>query len=125
MNIFERSIRAKLRFNHSQGRFSVEDLFDLDVVLLDSMYKKLNKDLGTSNEESLLDTKTPENTVIELKISLIKHIVESKLVAKKAAELRALNKEKKTKLIAYLADKQDEGLKNLSEEELKAKIEEL
>ena len=53
MNIFERATRMSLRFNF-KGLISVEDLWDLSLQDLDSIYKILNSKLKQSSEESLL-----------------------------------------------------------------------
>ena len=53
MNIFEFAARNKMRFAF-KGMLSVEDLWDLDVKNLDSIFQGLNSQLKQTKEEGLL-----------------------------------------------------------------------
>ena len=85
MNIFEYATRNKVRFPF-KGMISVEDLWDLSLANLDSIYKTLNKQVKQSEEESLLSTKASVDTELEVQIAIVKHIVSVKLTEKEAAE---------------------------------------
>lgn len=58
MELFEIAIRNKYRFPF-KGWISTEDLWDLSVQNLDSIFKTLNKEFKTTGEESLLGTRPP------------------------------------------------------------------
>ena len=75
--MFEIATRKKLRFNF-KGLKSVEELWDLSLTDLDSIFKGLNSEFKKSQEESLLDTKSEEDKLVELKIQIIKYIVNVK-----------------------------------------------
>lgn len=122
--MFEKATRLKLRFNY-KGVCTVEDLWDLSLKNLDSMFKELNSQLKTQKEESLLDTKSNEDTVLELKIAIIKHIVEVKLNENKAKTERLEKVARKQKLLEIIAEKQDEQLKNMSLDDLTKLVDEL
>ncbi len=115
--MFEQASRLKLRFDY-RGLCNVEDLWDLSVEQLDSIYRKLNYELKDIKEESLLEKKSQKDKILELKVDLIKHIVKIKLDEEKAQEERILKSERKQKLFNIIAEKQDDNLKNLSIEEL-------
>ena len=72
--IFEYATRNKVRFPF-EGMISVEDLWDLSLTNLDSIYKTLNKQVKQSEEESLLSTKASVDTELEVQIAIVKHIV--------------------------------------------------
>ena len=72
--IFEFATRNKVRFPF-KGMISVEDLWDLSLTNLDSIYKTLNKQVKQSEEESLLSTKASVDTELEVQIAIVKHIV--------------------------------------------------
>ena len=123
-NIFEFAVRNKLRFPY-KGLITVEDLFDLSLTNLDSIYKTLNKQVKQSEEESLLSTKASVNTELEVQIAIVKHIVSVKLSEKEAAEKASAKKAQKQKIMSIIATKQDEALQNSSIDDLKKMLDEL
>ena len=123
-NIFEFASRNKLRFPF-KGMISVEDLWDLSLTNLDSIYKTLNKQVKQSEEESLLITKASVDTELEVQIAIVKHIVSVKLEEKEAAEKASAKKAQKQKIMSIIATKQDEALQNSSIDDLKKMLDEL
>lgn len=122
--IFEFATRNKVRFPF-KGMISVEDLWDLSLTNLDSIYKTLNKQVKQSEEESLLSTKTSVDTELEVQIAIVKHIVTVKLEEKDAFEKASAKKAQKQKIMSIIATKQDEALQNSSIDELKKMLDEL
>ena len=123
-NIFEFASRNKVRFPF-KGMISVEDLWDLSLTNLDSIYKTLNKQVKQSEEESLLSTKASVDTELEVQIAIVKHIVSVKLAEKEAAEKVSAKKAQKQKIMSIIATKQDEALQNSSIDDLKKMLDEL
>ena len=123
-NIFEYASRNKVRFPF-KGMISVEDLWDLSLINLDSIYKTLNKQVKQSEEESLLSTKASVDTELEVQIAIVKHIVSVKLAEKEAAEKSSAKKAQKQKIMSIIATKQDEALQNSSIDDLKKMLDEL
>lgn len=123
-NIFEYATRNKLRFEF-RGLISVEDLWDLSLTNLDSIYKKLNKEIKQSEEESLLSTKTSVDVELSTKIEIVKYIVNIKLKEREAKEQAAIQKERKQKIMAIIASKKDEALQNASIEDLQKMLDEI
>jgi hypothetical protein len=124
MNIFEYAVRNKIRFPF-KGMISAEDLWDLSLANLDSIYKTLNKQVKQSEEESLLVTKTNVDTELEVQIAIVKHIVSVKLEEKEAREKAAAKNAQKQKIMAIIATKEDEALQNSSVDDLRKMLEEL
>ena len=124
LNIFEYAVRNKVRFPF-KGMISVEDLWDLSLTNLDSIYKTLNRQVKQSEEESLLCTKTSVDTELEVQIAIVKHIVSVKLEEKENAEKASAEKAQKQKIMSIIATKQDEALQNSSIDELKKMLDEL
>ena len=122
--IFEYATRNKVRFPF-KGLISVEDLWDLSLVNLDSIYKTLNKQVKQSEEESLLGTKANVNVELEVQIAIVKHIVAVKLAEKEASEKAAAKKAQKQKIMSIIATKENEALQNSSLEDLKKMLDEL
>ena len=123
-NIFEYAVRNKIRFPF-KGMISAEDLWDLSLANLDSIYKTLNKQIKQSEEESLLVTKTNVDTELEVQIAIVKHIVSVKLEEQDAREKAAAKKAQKQKIMAIIATKEDEALQNSSVDDLRKMLEEL
>lgn len=124
MNIFEFAARNKVRFPF-KGMISVEDLWDLSLTNLDSIYKTLNKQVKQSEEESLLSTKENVNTELEVQIAIVKHIVSVKLAEKEAAEKASAKKAQKQKIMSIIATKENEALNNMPIDDLKKMLDEI
>jgi CHASE3 domain sensor protein len=122
--MFESAIRNKFRFPF-KGQVSTEDLWDLTVKDLDSIFKTLNAQKKRVSEESLLSVITAEDEELESKIEIIKHIVSVKLVEAEARVLAKEKKEQKQKIMSIIASKKDEALQNKSIDELEAILGEL
>ena len=123
-NIFEYAVKNKVRFPF-KGMISVEDLWDLSLTNLDSVYKTLNKQVKQSEEESLLTTKTSVDTELEVQIEIVKYIVSVKLKEQEAREKAAAKKAQQQKIMSIIATKEDEALQNTSVEDLKKMLDEL
>ena len=123
-NIFEYVTRNKVRFSF-RGMISVEDLWDLSLTNLDSIYKELNKQSKQSEEESLLNIKTQEDELLNVQIEIVKHIVSVKLAEKEAREKASAKKVQKQKIMSIIAAKQDEALQNSSIDDLQKMLDEL
>lgn len=124
MNIFEKAVREKTRFNF-KGLISVEDLWDLPLESLDSIWCTLESDLEKLPKKSLLATSTKQRDEIEFKQEIIKHIVETKKAEKLANEQAKANATKKQMVLDIIEAKQNDDLKNMSVEELKKLAESL
>lgn len=122
--IFEFATRNKVRFPF-KGMISVEDLWDLSLTNLDSIYKTLNKQAKQSEEESLLSTKETVDTELEVQITIVKYIVSVKLAEKEAAEKTLAKKIQKQKIMSIIATKENEALQNSSIDDLKKMLDEL
>lgn len=124
MSLFEVAAREKYRFPY-KGMISTEDLWDLSVNALDSIFKTLNKERKNADEESLLDVKDNVDTTLENKIAIIKYVVNVKQAEAAEKLLEREKKQQKQKIMNLIAKKQDETLENMSQEELLKKLSEL
>jgi hypothetical protein len=115
--MFEQASRLKVRFPY-KGMCTVEDLWDIPLKGLDSIFKAVNAQNKLQSEESLLETKNPANTILDLQIAIVKHVVAVRLQEKKDRENAAENAARKQKVMEIIERKQDQALENLSIEEL-------
>nr|DAH47315.1 MAG TPA: hypothetical protein [Bacteriophage sp.] len=123
-NLFELATRCKYRFPY-RGQITIEDLWDLHPTDLDSVFKTLNAEAKKASEESLLEPKTEKDEELSNKIEIIKYIVSTKLAEQAAKESEKANKEKKQKLLAIKARREEAALENISDEQLNKMINEL
>lgn len=124
MNIFEMATRNKFRFPY-KGLISVEDLWDLGQVQLDSVYKNLNKEIKQIQEESLLSAKNSEDAELQAKIDIVEYIFTVKQKEAIQRSIDAENAVKKRHIMEILAQKQDDSLMGKSEDELRKMLKEL
>ena len=116
-NIFEMATRNKYRFPY-KGMISVEDLWDLNQTQLDSIYKALNKEVKANQEDSLMFSQTQTDLDLQAKIEIVRHIYSTKEQDAARRTAAAENAEKKRRILEILEQKQEDSLKNKSEEEL-------
>jgi len=123
MNIFEKAVKGKYRFPF-KGSITVEDLFDLSVTDLDTVFKSLNSQVKQVKEESLLSTrtKTKSEDVLETSIEIVKYIVTEKLTAAEKAQADKVKSVELQKLYAILEEKKNIELADKSPEEIQSMI---
>lgn len=124
VNMFEVATRSKFRFPY-KGQISVEDMWDLSLPALDSVFKALNSQMKQVKEESLLSTKSKADETLELQIEIVKYIVSVKLAEKEAKEKAVANKEMRQKIMQIKATRQDKALLEASDEDLDKLLAEL
>ena len=123
-DLFVKATRKKFRFPF-KGMISIEDLWDLNVVNLDTIFKTLNGEAKKAKEDSLLSTKSTEDKELDEKIEIIKYIVSVKLAEADKREKDAAIREEKRRIQEILANKKDEALQKKSVEELEAMLNKL
>ena len=123
-NLFEIASRKRYRFNY-KGVMTVEDLWNLRVEDLDAIFKALNRQKKTADEESLLAVRSVEDQDLANKIELVKYIVSVKLAEAEQRKTAAANREQRDKILAIMAKKQDAKLENMDLAELEAELEKL
>lgn len=123
--MFEKATRMKMRFGTVKGLLSVEDLWDLSLSDLNKIAKDLNKQIKSADEEDFLKVTSKEDERTKLAFEIVLYILNTLKDEKEARDNMAKKKKEKEKLLSILERKQEESLENLSEEELRKKIEEL
>lgn len=125
-DIFVTASKHKFRYPY-KGLISTEDLWDLNLEQLDSIYKILVKTAKDLHEDSLMPVtgQTEGDTVLEMKIAIVKYIFEEKVEAARRMEAAVANEAKKRRILEVLAKKQDDSLNDMSEEELRNMLDDL
>lgn len=123
-NLFEIATRNRYRFNY-KGVMTVEDLWSLRVEDLDAIFKMLNRQKKTADEDSLLATKSAEDQDLANKIDIVRYIVSVKLAEAAERVSAAEKKAQRDKIIEIVAKKKDKALEDMGIEDLMKKLEEL
>jgi hypothetical protein len=122
--MFEKASRLKLRFEY-KGNSTTEDLWDIPLTELDTMFGELRKLQQATDGESLLKEKKGLTDILLLKISIIKHVVLTRLQELQTRKDEFDKKARKKRLLHIIADKQDASLQEKSIEELTKLVEDL
>lgn len=123
-NLFEIATRNRYRFNY-KGVMTVEDLWSLRVEDLDAIFKMLNRQKKTADEDSLLTTKSAEDQDLANKIDIVRYIVSVKLAEAAERVSAAEKKAQRDKIMEIVAKKKDKALEDMGIEDLMKKLEEL
>lgn len=116
--MFEVALKNKFRFPF-KGMVNTEDLYDLSVRDLDTIFKTLNTEVKKVKEESLLTTKSKEDTELETKIEIVKYIFTEKVKEQEERKLAKENADKKQRIMELINNKQEAELANRTIDELK------
>lgn len=123
MNVFEYATRRKVRFPF-KGQISTEDLWDLSLENLDSIYKTLKAQVKAEQGESLLRKASPNDELLEAQIEVVTHIVNVKLAEREARQKDRERRERNARIKEIIAQKQDADLQSKSVEELEKMLDE-
>lgn len=122
--MFEAATRLRFRFETPMGVLQVEDLWDLPLTSvkganLDDIARSLHRQLKNDDNVSFVKTESKSDPVIQAKFDLVKHIIDVRLVENAAARKKQDDAAQRQKILAIMADREDDNLKNLPVEELR------
>ena len=134
INLFEYATRYDVRFQTVKGVITVGQLWDLPLRSakqpgfdLDTVARTVNDELEKLTTESFVDDggDSSDRKHYQIALDIVKHII----AVKKQENAERLDDSRraaeKERLTAILADKQDNQLKDLSVEEIQARLADL
>ena len=127
-NSFMEASRLKLRFATVSGVASTEDLWKLPyntLVTMEDELKDLVEKSTTKGSRRTNAVKSAEDKKNELRLEIIKEVLNELDKENDAAKVRAATKEKLQKLLELRVAKENEALGSLSLAEIDAQIAEL
>ena len=124
INIFEAASKNKYRYPY-KGLITTEDLWDLTPAQLDIVYKALNKGVSEAQVSSLMHKVTEVDAELLNKIEIVKYIFNAKEAEAEARKNDAAKHAKKQRILDILAQKQEDALQRMSEDDLKKMLDEL
>lgn len=125
MELFEKGTRRKLRFAvGSLANINIEDLFDVPLESLDERYQELNREVDAGQGDSLLAARKPTTAFRNLKLrcAIIKRVIEIRLADAERAGKAAVTRERTQELLRLRKDRQNDGDKELTIEEIDAQL---
>jgi len=126
--MFEKAVRMKLRFDSPQGALSVEDLWELPLTStkgrasLNDVAKVVARQLKSEGEEDFVNPQSGADKVLQFKLDLVKHVIQTRQAENEAERNLAERKEKKARLLELISRKQDQQLEAKSMEELQQMV---
>lgn len=124
-NIYKQAVFSGLRFNLGNGEVTVCDLPYFTLENLDAAYTKLHQELESSSKATLLRPKTKITEALELKMAIIKDIVETKQSEDEIAKQRQEKSILASKIREELALRKERALGEKPDDELLALLNEL
>lgn len=123
--MYKKALQSKLRFATSKGKLTTEDLFELSLTDLNNLAVALDKKLSETPRKSFIADLTPDTAEDELRLSILKDVITTKLIEKNNAQEAKAKAAEKAQLAEILHRKKNQALENLSIEELEAKLQAL
>ena len=127
MNIFEKASKVKLKFPSKLGKsaISVSDLWDLPLtskngLSLDSLAIASHKAIKETAEVSFVSSTRSSNTEEELRLEILKHIIDVRLQENAAVVDRKAKAEKIKRLDSLIESKENEIDSSKTIEQLRA-----
>lgn len=117
MNCIEKGTKLKLRFP-IKGQCSIEDLWDIDLPLLDEFAMSLETDLE-KKQKSYIVKKTVKNPTNKLMFDITVRIIDIRIAEIQKNEQSQENKLLREQAARILANREDSAMEELSDKELK------
>jgi hypothetical protein len=122
MDNFKLASQQKLRFQTAKGLLTTEQLWDLSLEELDALAVSLETEHKESGKKSFLTKTSVKDKTAKLRFDVALDVLHTKVdEAQAALEAREI-KEHNKKIIALIADKQDESMKGKSIKQLEAML---
>lgn len=122
MENFKQASKEKLRFVTNKGVLSTEQLWDLSLEELDSLTVSLEALHKESGKKSFLVKTSVKDKTAKLKFDVALEVLTTKLEEENALAEAKETKMHNEKIIALIAEKQDETLKGKSISQLKSML---
>lgn len=125
MSIFQRAAKAKLRFPTNKGSINTEDLYDIPLTTLDKLAVALHTKLESTETKSFLSAVPTSDTKTRLQFEVAKGVLDERLATAATNAAAGEKREQKQRILALIANKQDEQFAGQTIEELTAALDKL
>lgn len=121
-NTFVKATKRKVRFQTTKGSLSTEDLWDLSLESLDKIAVAIDEEIQKEGRRSFIATRTTSNTLNNLKLDVLKYIIQAKQEEEETKKVRADKLARKKFLESLLEKKKVAALETLSAEEIEKQL---
>ena len=119
MENYKLATKQRLRFTF-KGQLTTEQLWDLSLEDLDALAVSLQAELDESSKKTFLKKTSSKDKTAKLKFDVVLDVLDTKAEEAQLATEAAENKKHNEKILALIAEKQDDSLKGKTVEELEA-----
>lgn len=125
--MYKLAAQKKLRFTTDRGDLPIEQLFDLPLTQLDVVARGIDTELKSVTTASFIETAKPDprKADLELRLELVKDVIDTKQEANKAELAKAARAVKRRKILDAMATKEDTALTTASMKELQKQLDAL
>ena len=127
--MFKEASKLKLRFVTARGPLSVEQLWDLEVIskdsnvlTLDKIASELKENYDESGKKSFFGEKSKKDKELKLKLDIVLEIGITKQEEAEALRDHSEFKKEEQRIQGLIVNKKQDAEKELSVEELEAKL---
>lgn len=130
-NLLLIALSTGMRFPSVRGQITTEDLFSLPLTAangfsLDGVAKQVNQGLKALGEESFVDQgDAAQRTTLTEMLDTVKLVIDFRQEQNKAAVAKRERRERRTKLLAALEDRENSDLAAMSKDDILKQLEEL
>ena len=130
-NMFEIASRKKIRFDTPRGQLCADDLWDLpltstrNALNLDDIARGLHKQLNNGENVSFVHGTNMSDSLIQFKFDMVRYIIDTRMEENKIRSESQARATKKQALLAIMAERQADDIRNLSTDDLQKMIDEL
>jgi len=129
--MFEKAIRAKLRFVSAKGPLTIEDLWDLPLTSttgkpnLDDIAKGLYRQLKSGDDVSFVHVAQKSDATVQLSFDIVKHIIDVRIAENEYVRQSRVRAEKRQQLMEAIERKEQGALEQTSLEDLRKMLDTL
>ena len=116
--MYKEASKLNLKFITAKGELTVSQLWTLSLSDLDALAVSLEAEHKESGKKSFLVTKSVKDKTAKLKFDIVLDVLTTKVEENEVSKTKADDKAHNEKIIALIAEKKDESLKDKSVKEL-------
>lgn len=126
--MYKDAMKLGLRFVTRKGNLTIEDVYKLPLTSantltnLDDLYKDLHAKMKDTETVSIIKRTNRVDTINKLRFDILCDIIKDRLAEVETKQQAVKEKEREQMIMGIIADKEHEGMRNMSITELKEEL---